>query len=65
MRKSLAHKSLNEGNIMNEVGFNVEKVDGGFIVYISNADNSTRKIVRKLSEVVALLKAAMVDEVTE
>ena len=50
---------------MNEVNVNVEKVDGGFIVYISNTNDSSRKIVRKLSEVIALLKAAMIDEVTE
>jgi hypothetical protein len=55
---------MNEVNF-EEVNFNVEKIDGGFIVQTSNYTGGSRKIVRKLSEVVALLKAAMVDEVTQ
>jgi hypothetical protein len=50
---------------MNEVSFYVEKIDGGFIIGVNTANESSRKIVRKLSEVIALLKAAMIDEVTE
>lgn len=41
---------------MNEVNFNVEKIEGGFIVQISTRDDERRVIVRKLSEVIALLK---------
>ena len=50
---------------MNEVNFNVEKNDGGFVVYVANVDGSTRKIVRKLSEVIALLKTTLTDKVEE
>lgn len=45
---------------MNEVNFSVEKIDGGFLVYVNSLEEpGFRKIVRKLSEVVAILKEAM------
>jgi len=50
---------------MNKVNFNVEKIDGGFIVCVNTPDNNTRKIVRKLSEVIALLKTTLADKVEE
>lgn len=48
-----------------EVNISVEKVDGGFIVYINKEDFNRRLIVRKLSEVVALVKEHLADEVKE
>lgn len=44
-------------NNMEEKCFQVVKVDGGFII-----ETESRKIVRKLSEVIALLKETMKDE---
>ena len=43
---------------MDEKYFSVIKVEGGFIV----DSNEPRKVVRRLSEVVALLKEAMKDD---
>ncbi len=50
---------------MKEVAFFVEKIEGGFIVTCppTGDEYQPRKIVRKLSEVVTLLKEAMKDEV--
>jgi hypothetical protein len=44
---------------MNEVNISIEKIDGGFLVYVNAEDKSFRKIVRKLSEVVAIVKQEM------
>jgi hypothetical protein len=48
---------------MNEVSINIEKIDGGFLVYVNSTEGpGFRKIVRKLSEVVAIVKDAMTDQ---
>ena len=43
---------------MDDVYFSVTKMDGGFLVEIE----SGRKIVRRISEVVAILKEVMKDQ---
>jgi hypothetical protein len=49
---------------MNEVNVSIEKIDGGFLVCGSSSVKDFRKIVRKLSEVVAIIKEMMTDPVT-
>ena len=47
---------------MDEVNVSIEKIDGGFLVYVNAEDKSFRKIVRKLSEVVAIVKQELTDD---
>ena len=48
-----------------EVNVNIEKIDGGFLVYVNDFENGRRVIVRKLSEVVAIVKEALADKTPE
>jgi hypothetical protein len=50
---------------MNEVNVSIEKIDGGFLVYVNSETISFRKIVKRMSEVVSILKEAMADPVEE